>query len=107
SRQASEAQIAAIRLEHQAKEDELRRAIAQEEAHEQRLMQARMEMGQSRKADADARKDPSPVTPKEDVLAIRNPGKPLLRPTNHQTKKVGGSCGCTWPGGRRRVSPPS
>ena len=53
ARQASEAQIAAIRLEYQAKEDELRRAIAQEEAREQRLVQARVEMAHSRKADSD------------------------------------------------------
>ena len=53
ARQASEAQIAAIRLEYQAKEDELRRAIAQEECREQRLVQARVEMGHSRKADSD------------------------------------------------------
>jgi circadian clock protein KaiC len=52
ARQASEAQIAAIRLEYQAKEDELRRAIAQEEAREKRLVQARVEMGHSRRADA-------------------------------------------------------
>ena len=53
SRQAAEAQIAAIRLEYQAKEDGLCRAIAQEEAREQRLVQSRVEMGHSRKADAD------------------------------------------------------
>ena len=53
ARQASEAQIAAIRLECQAKEDELRRAIAQEEAREQRLVQAEVEMAHSRKADSD------------------------------------------------------
>ena len=51
ARQASEAQIAAIRLEFQAKEDELRRAIAEEEAREQGLVQARVEMSHSRKAD--------------------------------------------------------
>ncbi len=61
ARQASEAQIAAIRLEYQAKEDELRRAIAEEEAREQRLVQARVEMGHSRKADADGSKGPSPA----------------------------------------------
>ena len=49
--QAAEARIAAIRLEFQAKEDELRRAIAREEDREQRLVQARVEMGHSRKAD--------------------------------------------------------
>ncbi len=59
ARQASEAQIAAMRLEYEAKEDELRRAIAQEEAREQRLIQARMEMGHSRKADSDGSKLPS------------------------------------------------
>jgi circadian clock protein KaiC len=51
ARQASEAKIAAIRLEYQAKEDELRRAIAQEECREQRLDQARVEMAHKRKAD--------------------------------------------------------
>ena len=55
ARQASEAQIAAIRLEYQAKEDELRRAIAQEEGREQRLVQARVEMAHSRKADSNGR----------------------------------------------------
>jgi circadian clock protein KaiC len=59
ARQASEAQIAAIRSEYQAKEGELRRAIAQDEGREQRLAQARMEMGQSRKSDADGGKGPS------------------------------------------------
>lgn len=53
ARQASEAQIAAIRLEYQAKEDELRRAIAEQECREQRLVQARVEMAHSRKADSD------------------------------------------------------
>jgi hypothetical protein len=48
-------------LEYQAKEDELRRAIAQEEAREQRLVQARVEMGHSRKADSDG-KGPSPAS---------------------------------------------
>jgi len=38
-------------LEFQAKEDELRRAIAEEEAREQGLVQARVEMSHSRKAD--------------------------------------------------------
>ncbi|MGO8744938.1 MAG: circadian clock protein KaiC [Thermoguttaceae bacterium] len=52
ARQASEAQIAAIRLEYQAKEDELRRAVAQAEGREQRLDQARVEMAHSRKADS-------------------------------------------------------
>ena len=52
ARQISEAQIAAIQLEYQAKEDSLRRAIAQEEAREKRLVQAQVEMGHSRKADA-------------------------------------------------------
>jgi circadian clock protein KaiC len=51
AKQAAEAQIAAIRLEYQAREDELRRAIAQEEGREQRLVQARGEMAHSRKAD--------------------------------------------------------
>jgi circadian clock protein KaiC len=59
ARQASEAQITAIRLEYQAKEDELRRAIAREEAREQRLAQARVEMGRSRKADSAGSKGPS------------------------------------------------
>jgi circadian clock protein KaiC len=62
ARQASEAQIAAIQLQYQATEDELRRAIAQEECREQRLVQARMEMGHSRKADSDG-KGSSPVAP--------------------------------------------
>jgi circadian clock protein KaiC len=62
ARQASEAQIAAIRLDYQAKEDELRRAIAQKEACEQRLVQARVEMGHSRKADSDGSKGPSPAS---------------------------------------------
>jgi circadian clock protein KaiC len=53
AKQASEAQIAAIRLEYQAKEDELRRVIVQQEGREQRLLQARVEMSHSRKADAD------------------------------------------------------
>jgi circadian clock protein KaiC len=57
--QASEAQIAAIRLEYKAKEDELRRAIAQEERREHRLVEARVEMGHSRKADSDGYKGPS------------------------------------------------
>ncbi len=61
ARQASEAQIAAIRLEYQAKEDELRRAIAQEEGREQRLVQARVEMGHSRKADSDGSNGPAPA----------------------------------------------
>ena len=61
ARQASEAQIAAIRLEYQAKEDELRRAIAQEECREQQLAQARVEMGHSRKADSDGSNGSSPV----------------------------------------------
>jgi circadian clock protein KaiC len=51
--QASEARIAAIRWEYQAKEDELRGVIAQEEAREQRLVQSRTEMGHLRKADSD------------------------------------------------------
>ena len=51
--QASETAIAAIRLEYQAKEDELRRAIAEEEAREQRLVQSRTEMAHLRKADSD------------------------------------------------------
>ena len=59
ARQASEAQIAAIRLEYQAKEDELRRAIAQEECREQRLIEARVKMGHSRKADSDGSQDPT------------------------------------------------
>ena len=62
ARQASEAQITAIRLEYQAKEDELRRAIAQQETREQRLVQARVEMGHSRKTDSDGSKGPSPVS---------------------------------------------
>jgi circadian clock protein KaiC len=62
ARQASEAQIAAIRLEYQAKEDEIRRAIAEEEAREQRLVQARTEMSHLRKADSDGSKGPSPVS---------------------------------------------
>ena len=53
SRQISEAQIAAIRLEYEAKEDELRRAVAQAECREQRLVQARAAMAHQRKADAD------------------------------------------------------
>lgn len=61
ARQASEAQIAAIRMEYQAKEDELRRAIAQEEAREQRLVKAEVEMAHSRKADSDGSKAPSPA----------------------------------------------
>jgi len=52
-RQASEAQIAAIRLEYEAKEDELRRVIAQEECREQRLAESRAAMSRSRKADSD------------------------------------------------------
>ncbi len=51
AKQASEAQIAAIHLEYEAKEDELRRVIALEECREQRLVQARTEMAHSRKAD--------------------------------------------------------
>jgi circadian clock protein KaiC len=53
ARQASEAGIAAIRMEYQAKEDELRRAIAREEAREQRLVQSQTEMAHLRKADSD------------------------------------------------------
>jgi hypothetical protein len=59
ARQASEAQIAAIRLEYQAKEAELRRAVAQAEGREQRLVQVRVEMGHSRKADAEGSKGTS------------------------------------------------
>ena len=60
--QAAEAQIAAIRLEYQTKEDELRRAIAREESREHRLVAARAEMSRSRKADADRSKGPSPAS---------------------------------------------
>jgi circadian clock protein KaiC len=59
ARQASEAQIAAIRLDFKAKEDELRRAIAEEEDREQGLVQTRVEMGHLRKADSDGSKGPS------------------------------------------------
>jgi circadian clock protein KaiC len=59
ARQASEAQIAAIRLEYQAKEDALRRAIAQEEGREHRLAQAQIDIAHRRKADADG--SPSPA----------------------------------------------
>jgi circadian clock protein KaiC len=54
--QAAEAQIAAIRLECQAKEDELRRIIAQEEAREQQLHESQVAMSCSRKADSDGDK---------------------------------------------------
>lgn len=53
-RHAAEAQIAAIRLEYQAKEDELCRAIAQEERREEQLTEDRARMSQSRKADSDS-----------------------------------------------------
>ena len=62
ARHVSEARITAIRLEYQGQEDELRRAIAQDEAREQRLIQARRKMGQSRKADLEGSTGPSPVS---------------------------------------------
>lgn len=62
TRQASEAQIAAIRLDFEAKEDELRRAIAEAEAREQRLVQTRVEMGHSRKANSVGSKGSSPAS---------------------------------------------
>lgn len=52
AQQALEAQIAAIRLDYQAKEDVLLRAIAQEETREQRVVQAGAEMAHLRKADS-------------------------------------------------------
>jgi circadian clock protein KaiC len=63
ARQAADAQIAAIRLEYEAKEEELRRAIAQEECREQRLVQARVEMGHSRKTDSEGSKGRLSIPP--------------------------------------------
>jgi circadian clock protein KaiC len=54
--QAAEAQIAAIRLDCQAKEDELHRIIAQEETREQQLVENHAEMSRSRKADSNGDK---------------------------------------------------
>lgn len=52
-RQMAEAQIATIHLECQAKEDEIRSVIAQEETRELQLAEDRAEMSRSRKDDSD------------------------------------------------------
>ena len=58
-RQAMEAKIAAIRLEYQADEEELRCVIADREADEVRLMNERHQMAESRKADQDEVHNPT------------------------------------------------
>lgn len=65
ARQAAEAQIAAIRAEYETKEDELRRAITQGEAREQRLVQSRVEMAHSRKADSNGNAGGSPASSRQ------------------------------------------
>ena len=62
ARQASEAQIAAIRLSYESKEDELRRAIAEEEAHEQQMVQSRTEIAHLRRADTAGSGGPAPTS---------------------------------------------
>ena len=51
-RTAIESQIAALRAEFEAEEEELQKRLAQEESREARLEQDRREMAHSRKADA-------------------------------------------------------
>jgi circadian clock protein KaiC len=67
--QAAEAQITAIRLEFQAKEDELRRIISQEEGREKQLTESREGISRSRKSDSDgdkaARQERSQPTPRK------------------------------------------
>jgi circadian clock protein KaiC len=50
-RTALESQIAALRAEFEAEEEELRKRLSQEEARETRLYQDRREMAHSRKSD--------------------------------------------------------
>jgi circadian clock protein KaiC len=59
-RQAMEAKIAAIRLEYQADEEELRREIADHQADDARMVNDRHKMAQSRKADLDEVNNPLP-----------------------------------------------
>ncbi len=62
-RQALESQIAVMRAEFQAKEEELSRAIAQQKARELQLVQDRVAMAHSRKSDSDQDTTaPPPVT---------------------------------------------
>jgi circadian clock protein KaiC len=58
-REAMDAQIKMIRLQYQAKEDELQRQMADHESREQRLAQDRLTMAHSRKADAEGNGDPA------------------------------------------------
>ena len=111
ARQASEAQIAAIRLEYQAKEDELRRAIAQEEGREQRLRPSTSGNGSFAKSGclmaAKARRSLRTITGRKRMRHHEIPEDSFCVRANSQTKQSGGNCGCTWPGRRRRASPPS
>jgi circadian clock protein KaiC len=62
-RQAMEAQIASIRLEFEAKEDDLRRQLAQQERREQRIVQERLDMARRRRADADGNSEETDHSP--------------------------------------------
>ena len=60
-----EAQIAELRAEFESEEEKLGLAISQQKARESQLVQDRVAMGQSRKADADGNEDASPAVPKK------------------------------------------